>query len=727
MDSAVLDRIVADSRGNPLALLELPSGLTHAELAGGFGLPSSAPLTTLLEEGFMNRVMTLPPQTRTLLLLAAMDATGAPELVRRAATALGVDPRAAEAAELAGLVEFEPTVSFQHPLVRSAVIRLANGREAQRAHGALAASTNPDLDPDRRAWHRALAADGPDESVARELEVSAGRAQVRGGFAAAAAFLEAAAGLTPDPVLRGTRSLRAAEAKYQAGSVEDALELLAGADVLPRGEREIARADLLRGQLALFSRRGRDAARLLLEVAHRWEALDPRVAREAYLDAVSAGIGVGRFAEDVNLHAIATAAKGVPAEPGHPLESLLNGFATLVTDGYEKGTPLLQEAVKAFKDGPVPVADSIRWSWLATRAARDVWDDENGDLLSARHVALARESGALSALPTALTTRLGMHLYRGEIDAAAILAEEIDDVAKAAGLTTPAYGALALAALQGKENEFTALASTALENAASRGDGLGFVIVQFSGAVLYNSLGDYRKALDFAQAGSAYPDDLCYSVWSLTELIEAASRTGQRSLAEAALVRLAKSTRASGTEWSLGVEARSRALARDDDSAESAYVEAIERLEKTRIRMELARAHLVFGEWLRRRGRRVDARENLRIAYELFSNAGAEAFAERARRELSATGEIVRKRVIDSKDKLTAQEAQIAMMAAAGRSNPEIGAELFISARTVEWHLGKVYPKLGISSRRELAQALADREQDVNTAPNSGRGTQPHG
>ena len=712
MDAAVVDRIVADSRGNPLALLELPAGLTHAELAGGFGLPSSAPLTTVLEEEFMKRLAPLPAQTRELLLIAAIDATGATDLVRRAAAAVDVDWHAAEAAELAGLVEFEPSVRFQHPLVRSAVIRLANGREARWAHGALADSTDPRLDPDRRAWHLALAADGPNESIASELEGSAARAQERGGFAAAAAFLEAAAELTPDSGRRATRKLRAAEAKYQAGAADGALELVAQATALPLEEREVARADLLRGQLALFSRDGRDAARLLTDAAHRWEDLDARVAREAYLDAVSAGIGVGRFADDVSLQVIAAAAQGVPAEPGRPLEALLNGFATLVTDGYQKGAPLLHAAVTAFRDEPLPAADSIRWSWLATRAARELWDDENGDLLSARHVALARESGALSALPTALTTRVGMHLYRGEIAAAAMLADEIDDVAKAAGLTTPPYGALALAALQGKETTFSALASAALETAATRGDGLGFVIVQFSGAVLYNSIGEYTKALGYAEAGSAYPNDLCYSVWSLTELIEAATRTGRHPVAQAALVRLAESTRASGTEWSLGVEARSRALLSDDDSAESAYREAIERLGTTRIRMELARAYLVFGEWLRRRGRRVDARENLRTAYDLFANAGAAGYAERARRELAATGETVRKRVPDSKDELTAQEAQIATLAAEGRSNPEIGAELFISARTVEWHLGKVYPKLGISSRRELARALAVRAGD---------------
>ncbi|WP_033372810.1 helix-turn-helix transcriptional regulator [Glaciibacter superstes] len=708
VDTAVRERFVGDSRGNPLALLELPAGLTPAELAGGFGLPSSIPLVNRLEKGFMNRITPLAAETRTLILLAAVEPTGEPALLWRAADELGIGTEASDAALSTGLVEFTPRVRFQHPLARSAISRLAESRETRLVHRALAAVTDSTEYPDRRAWHLALSAAGPDESVASELERSAGRAQERGGLAAAAAFLKEAAELTVDPFRKGTRALAAAHAKHLAGANDEAMSLLKVAESLPSDERGRAAAALLRGQITLVASGSKKATPLLIEAAQLWQQIDPHTSREAYLDAITSALSLGRFSDKATLSLVAKAARGAPKASSQSTDLLVNGFASVVTDGYAAAAPMLKEAITAFLDGPLHATEAIRWSWLAIHAAKDLWDDTKVDQIGDRHVQLARESGALSALPNALAGQAISCLHRGEFDLAATVIQEIDDVSAATGRLAPAYAAIGLAACRGETEKFIRLSVPALKVAENRGDGLGFSLVKFAGAVLHNGLGDYRKALDEAESGAAYPNDLCYSMWSLKELIEAASRCGELARAESALSQLSESTQASGTDWALGIEARSRALVSQGPVAEALYVEAIERLGRTRIAIELARAHLLYGEWLRREGRRTDARANLRTAYEMFTDFGASAFAERTRRELSITGETVRKRTAGSGNELTAQETQIATLAAEGHTNPEIGSELFISARTVEWHLGKIYPKLGIASRRELRQVLSN-------------------
>jgi DNA-binding CsgD family transcriptional regulator len=709
LDERVRDRIVADTRGNPLALLELPRGLTPAELAGGFGLPDTMPLTSRIEDGFLRQLEPLPAETRRLLLTAAVEPLGDATLLWRAAARLGIDVDAARPAEAAGLVEFGVRVRFRHPLVRSAACRGASAADLQESHRVLAEVTDSELDPDRRAWHLAQAAGGPDEAVATELERSATRAHGRGGLAAEAAFLDRAAQLTPDPGARARRALAAAQAKYLAGAPDAARGLLSLAETGPLDDLQRAVVDLLRAKIGFASRRGNDTPPLLLNAAKRLEPLDVGLARETYLEAFAAALLVGRLSQGANIKEVAAAASGAPRSvtPERAPDLLLDGLALLVTEGRAAGTPLLRQSLAAFRREDIPAEEALRWLWLAGRVAQDLWDDESWEVLCALHVRLVRQAGAFSVLPLALRSRIFVHGFAGELDEAAALCAEVRTVTDATGSRLAAYGGVAIAVWQGREAEASELIHATIDDVASRGEGMGVGISYYETALLYNGLGRYVEALAAAQRACEY-DDLGVLSWALTELVEAAARSGKREIGTAALTQLSDTTQVSRSEWALGIEARCRALLSDGVVAEGLYREAIERLGRTRIRVELARAHLLYGEWLRRENRRVDAREHLRAAHEMFLRMGVEAFAERASRELLATGETVRKRSIETRDELTAQEAQIARLAAAGRTNPEIGAELFISPRTVEWHLRKVFPKLEISSRRELPAALAN-------------------
>jgi DNA-binding CsgD family transcriptional regulator/tetratricopeptide (TPR) repeat protein len=711
LDERVREVILAETRGNPLALLELPRGLSPAELAGGFGLPDVQSLSGRIEESFLRRVDSSSDAARLLLVVAAADPLGDSALLSRAAQRLGLTLEAGESAEAAGLLKIGSRVVFRHPLVRSAVYRAAPLSDRWKAHLALADATDPKLDPDRRAWHRARAAWGHDEAIAAELEASAGRAQARGGLAAAAAFLERSAELTADPARHAERALAAAQAKYQAGAPAAAAELLARVESGPPDELRSARVGLLRGQMAFASGHSAEASTLLLETARRLQRLDARLARETYLDALAAALFVGRLADAVGLPDIAAAARGAPAapQPSTAPDLLLDALAILLTDGYEAGTPHVQGAVRAFRSNNLAIEHGIRWLFVAGHSAHDVWDDEGWHALSTRYVHLARSAGALSVLPIALSQRIGMHLHAGEFAAAASLVEELEAIAEATGNDLPAYGALALAGWRGRAGEFSRLMQTTMNAVTSRGEGMGLSLVQYTNAVLHNGLGQYQEASAAANLASAYPQEAGFTHWALVELVEAAARSGDRVRAADAVERLTQTTRPSGTEWGLGTEARSRALVNDGDEAERLYQEAIERLARCRGVVALARAHLVYGEWLRRKNRRIDARAQLRTAYDMFTYMGAEAFTDRASRELLATGESVRKRSAPTPDELTPQERQIARRAKDGRSNSEIGTELFLSARTVEWHLRKVFTKLEISSRKELRRALPER------------------
>jgi DNA-binding CsgD family transcriptional regulator len=714
MDDRVQAQIVAETRGNPLALVDLSRGLSPAALAGGFRLPAGLPVPGRIEQDYLRRVEGLPEPTRLLLVAAAAEPTGDPVLLRRAAGRLGISVQtAATPAAEAGLLEFGARVRFRHPLVRAAAYQTASAGDRQLVHGALAGVTDPLADPDGSAWHRAQAVPGPDEDVAAGLDQSAGLALSRGGLAAAAAFLERAAALTPDPAQRAERALAAAQAKMGAGALDAVPRLLEVAKAGLPDELRHARADLLDARLAFVSDRGRAAPPLLLKAARRLERIDMDLAREAYLDTMNAAMFAGRLAAPGapggGMLEVSRAARAAPL-PSHPLRApdlLLDGLAARVVAGYAAGLPILRLALSAF-GRDMSTEDELRWLRPACIAAIQLWDDGQWDVLSRRHVGLARDAGAVSELPLALSARAYLELFAGDLAAAAALSEEVLQVTS--GNFAP-YAALGQAAWSGRNDEVAVLTEATIDAVTPRGEGIGITVTEWANAVLGNGLGRYDEALAAAEQGSRYPDELGLATWSLVELIEAAARTGQTERATGALRRLAESTSAAGTDWALGIETRSRALLSSGESAERLYREAIQRLGRTRVRAELARAHLLYGEWLRRQHRRVDARQQLRRGYEMLTAMGIEGFAERARRELLATGETVRKRRVETVGELTEQEAEIARLAADGQTNPEIGAKLFLSPRTVEWHLRKVFTKLGISSRRELREALPARFQ----------------
>jgi DNA-binding CsgD family transcriptional regulator len=707
LDERVRDRIVAETRGNPLALLELPRGWTAAELAGGFGVLGTQALSGRIEESFVRRLEALRGDSRRLLLVAAAEPVGDPLLVLRASERLGVAPSALDAVtdELLALGE---RVTFRHPLVRSAVYRSAAAQERRAVHLALAEATDRDVDPDRRAWHLAAAAAGPDEQVAVELERSAGRAQARGGLAAAAAFLQRAVALSGDSARRTDRALAAAEASLQAGAFDGARRLLATAEVGPVDELQRARLDLLRAEAAYSESRGSEAPTLLLRAAKILDPLDPKLAGDTYLDAWSAALFAGRLARTVSLHDVSREALARP-RPGGPLrpsDLLLHGFSRAFTDGRSAAAPVLGRAAKGFAGDEATVEEILRWGWLATAAAVMVWDYETCVAVSTRGVLLAREAGALTVLAVSANVLAQAMALGGESGSAASLIAEADSVTEATGTHVAPYGALVLGGLQGREAEATAMIEATTRDATAGGQGTAVQYARWARSILLNGLGRHDEALAAAQDASDDTPELFVSVWALSELVEAAVRCEDSARARAALQRLAEAAGAAETDWGLGLAARSRALLSDGESAERLYREAIERLGRTRLRPELARAHLLYGEWLRREQRRADARAQLHDAHDRFASMGMEAFAERTRRELLAAGERVRTRAPERPQDLTPQERHIAQLARGGLSNSEIGARLFLSPRTVEWHLRKVFAKLGIRSRRELADVL---------------------
>jgi DNA-binding CsgD family transcriptional regulator len=641
------------------------------------------------------------------LLAAAAEPVGDVLLLRRATERLGIGAEAATPAEAAGLIELGARVRFRHPLVRSAAYRAARPGDRQDVHRALAEATDPGSDPDRRAWHRASAAAEPDEAVAGELERSADRAQSRGGVAAAAAFLRRATELTPDPARRGERALAAARVTFEAGSSEAAHELLTSAELGPLDDLHRARLTWLRAQIVFARRRGGNAPALLLDAAKRLEQHDGGLAREAYLEALGAAVFAGHISGRGVLE-VAEAVRAAPPGPEPPrlIDVLLDGLAGRFTEGFVAGVPPLRRALQAFwRDAVGSEEDIMRWLWLAWPVAGDLWDDQTWHELATRAVRRARDAGLLTVLPLALTYRAAVHVHAGEFAAASELIEEADALTETTGNAPLRYAALLLVVWRGAEAEASTLLQTFPREAIARGEGRAIGGIAYLTAVLRNGLGQYQAALASAQRACEH-EYLGHFGPSLVELVEAGARSDAHEVAAAALRQLEERADASGTDWALGLRARSAALLSDGRTADSLYREAIARLERSRIAVHLARTHLVYGEWLRRENRRIDAREQLRTAYEMLHRFGAEAFAERARRELLATGESVRQRTIEAREVLTAQEAQIARLAGDGLTNPEIGAELFISPRTVEWHLHKVFTKLDVSSRKKLRAAL---------------------
>lgn len=708
LDERVRQRLVHETRGNPLALLELPRNLSVEELAGGFRLPDVRPLANRVEQSFIQRSLKLPEEARKLLLIAAAEPIGDPGLLLRAAARLGIDPGAAGPAEAAGLIEIGVQVRFCHPLVRSALYSAATVPDRREAHAALAEATDASSDPDRRAWHLAQAATGTDEGVAAELVASADRARRRGGNAAGAAFLRRATELTPHPGQRAARALEAARATFDAGAPDSAHVLLATAELGPLDDLQRARLARLRAQVEFARKRGTDAPAMLLEAAQRLEPLDAALARETYLDAFAATLFSGRLGDPTSLHAVAEAALVAPAGPGpeRPLDVLLEALATRFSQGSQAAAPLLRSALERFEVAAASQGGgSAGWLWLAWFVAGDQWDGDCWHDLAERAMDLTREVGALIVLPVSLESGAAALVHSGRFAEAAALLHESDSISEATGNEPLRYTSLVLSAWRGNEQETLRLVDERLADAHRHGEGRVIGLAAYVKAVLYNGLGRYDLALAAASAGVEY-DDLEITGFALVELVEAAVRAGDMATAAGAMERLEARTRAVNTFWGRGVEARSRALLRSGAEAEALYAAAAHDLERSRIPIHLARARLLFGEWLRRENRRDDARVQLRQAHEAFSEFGAEAFAERTRRELLATGETARPRTEASRDQLTPQELQIARLAATRLTNPEIASQLFLSHRTVEYHLHKVFGKLGIGSRKELDAAL---------------------
>lgn len=706
LDQHVRDRIVAEARGNPLALLELPRELTVTQLAGGFGLPHTDTLPNRIEQSFLKRVEELPEQTRLLLLVAAAEPVGDPTLVWRAAERLGVTPATA-LDETDGLLSFDVRVIFRHPLMRSAVYRAAGDEDRRAVHLALAEVTDPELGGDRRAWHVAAATAEPDETVAAELERSADRARARGGMAAAAAFLQRSVALTVDTTRRAERAVAAADASVRAGDLAGARRLVDIAEFDARSEFLRVRAHLVRGRIA-HAAGDDEAPRVLLAAARRLAPFDMTLARETYL--LAWGTAASGASDDESLVAISRAIRELPSTEGgpRPLDLVLEGCALLVTEGRAAAIASLRRAMTALVDVPVP--DLLKWGWAACGVSPAAWDEQVMCETYARAAEVARTAGSLTELPIYLACLGSANSVTGDFATAAATFAEAEAVAAVTGLPVPPH-TLILTAMQGKEATASALIATTVEQTDSDGRLAGATIAHWAAAVLYNGLARFDEALSAAQAGTKIAQ-LIVSVWVLPELIEAAVKVGDDKIARRGFEQLANAAEGCDTDWAQGILARCRALLDENDTSDDLYREAIERLGRTLLRPDLARAHLLYGESLRRRSRRVDARRHLRTAHDMFVSIGMAAFAERARRELLASGERVQKRTVEAPpgDELTPQERQIALLVREGFSNPEVGARLFLSPRTVEWHLRKIFTKLSITSRRQLRDALPHNE-----------------
>lgn len=710
IDPRVRDRIVAETRGNPLALLEFLGDLGSADLAGGYHRPDAHPVGARIESRYLQRMSMLCDDARLLLTLAAADPIGDPALLARAAEYLGIPASALTSLCSTGLIDIDSRVRFRHPLVRSVAYADADADQRHRVHAALARTIDPDTEPDRRAWHRAFAAAGPDESVAAELERAAGRAQQRGGIAAAAAFLTRSFELTPDPIRRGQRALEAAHAKRRAADFDAATELVTAAALSPLNDLDDARRLHLETQLAFHRRRANlsggpplaEHAATMAEAAARLRPLDADEADQAFLEAICGLMYIGRLGDPAALTEIASAILQHRDDGGgrRPIGLLAEGLARRVGADAAAAVAAMRTAVTSITDRS--------WQWEAFPLALEVsvhetWDDEAWERLSAVAVRLATDTAALQFLPTALVSRAGAHVMAGELAAARLLIAEADDISAAIGHAPLRYHKLTLASWAGNEGETTAMAEAALRDGMQRGENRVIALAAYAVGVLNNGLGRYQVAVAALQPACEY-DDLGIVGWNLSELVECAVRTGRRDLAADALGKLQLRTGAASTPWGLGIAARSAALLAADNAAEALYLAAIGHLGHSRVKVQLARGHLLYGEWLRRMNRRNDAREQLRLAHHMFNEYGVHAFADRARRELLAVGEKTVKR-LRTGTALTPQETQVAELAATGLTNSEIGSQLFISAHTVEWHLSNVYAKLAIKSRRQLRTA----------------------
>jgi DNA-binding CsgD family transcriptional regulator len=698
LDVEVRARIAAELEGAPVGIGESLKRVRPLAMAGGFYQPGFVPLSPAVEESLRARLEALPKDTCRLLLIAGAEPLGRPYLLKRAAELLSIPPGAAGPAESEGVIRMGAVVRFRHPAMRSVVYRAASPAERRLVHEALAEATDRDVDPDRYAWHLAYATAAPDEGVATKLEQAASLAQVKGGLAAGAALLNRAAALTPDPVLRSKRILAAGEAKMAAGALDEALELLAGAESEMLETQSRARLARLLAQVDAPQLGRSDASSMLLRLAKRLVPIDARMARDTCIQALTAAIHAGHLLRDDNIADVAQETRAMfgSAQPVGAIDVLVDGWATLYTDGYTAAVLSFQQALHGFER-----EKSTRGILLGAGVAVALWDDATACALANRQREHALSTGAMNALKHSLISLATLAVYAGKFADAVELIEQAALIESPPTLGRRDYAPMMLAAYRGREAEATEVIAEMVGDANIRREGRAVAVAEEMTAVLHNGLGNYRVALAAAQ-GASERGQLGASDRALAELVEAAVRCDERGVAEDALARLCQRTTVCGTDWALGIEARSRALLSQGREADELYRTAIERLGRCSIATALARAHLLYGEWLRGVGRRKDARQQLHIALEMFSDMGAEAFAARAEGELTATGEKLYRRGAESEAELTPQEAEICELAREGHSNPEIAAKLYLSPRTVEYHLGKVFRKLGVSSRNEL-------------------------
>jgi DNA-binding CsgD family transcriptional regulator/nucleoside-triphosphatase THEP1 len=711
------EQALATAAGNPLALVELASAAALLQAGGPSAWTEPLPIGDRLQEYFLRRVLELPTDSQELLLLAAVERHGDGDLILRAAAKLAIADQAAGPLEAERLLTFQPSVGFRHPLIRSAVYHGASPPRRQRAHAALAAALGPD-EADRRAWHRAAASPDLDEDVAGELEASAVRARDRGGYRASAALLVRAAELTPDADRRRLRFVHAASDAFAAGAPAVAKDLLEKAVPGLNDPVVWTEVRLLEAQTQFALGESSTVPAALVEVAKALEPLDVSRARATLLDAWMAALYAGRSAGEADERSIYRLARGIPRPPQMPeapADLLLDGIALLDVD-YPAGVLRLRRAIQACLNDKGAEEEDLRLVFFASQVAIELWDEQAQQALAARAVGSARRRGALTLLLPALGYQSLGEIQRGQFAAAETTLAQGDDLAEAIGSKGffGAFDRLPLLVWRGDERRARVVAAAAMRESVVQGQGGRVTSARAALAILELGLGNYEAARLAAQP--VYDEDPFYFGTVITpDLIEAAARSDARELAVAALKRLSTRARASGTPKALGLLARSSALLANNADAEPLYAAAVEHLRRSHALPELARAHLLFGEWLRHRQRRHDARDQLRTAYELFDSIGANAFAARARVELLATGERPRRRAFETRDELTPQEAAIARLVSEGGTNREIAARLFISPSTVDYHLRKVFRKLGVKSRTELARVLlqAPPSEDV--------------
>ena len=714
VDPRVGERIVAETEGNPLALVEFAGELTDEELSGALSLTRPLRFRGRLEELYLSRVRALPAEAQMLLLLAAADQVGEPGQIWKAAGQLDLDPEVAELPAVERLVSWTPTVRFRHPLMRSAAYYAASAAARRRAHQALADASDPERDPDRRAWHLADAASGPDEQVAAELERSADRARRRGGWASGAAFLERAAELTPGQGRRAQRMLQAAEARLVAGEAPAARVLLERAAPHLEDPRARAQARRLEGLTLHAAGELPEATSALLDAARMIGPYDTRLARDTLLDAFGAAQLSRQFGADRTVEVLQAvrSAPRVDDTRATLADLLLDGFAAVGEHRYEAGYAHLRQAIAPLAgDQPLPAGAEQRFMAMSLAAAV-LYDDSTWEL-EHRWVTELRARGALAALLVALGFLTYHQMGEGRLADAEVTLAEGRALCEATGFRSHlgvfAFAELSVLTRRGREADARILAARLRRDFAEQGSGIGARMVSHAMTYLEMGLGNYAEALRCALETSAGQTAL--ELGQAGDVIEAGSRCGDRQAATATLEAFSPQALASGTHWGLGWLARGQALLAGDAHAEPQYRLAIEHLQQCRLVPELARSHLLYGEWLRRQRRRRDARDQLRTACQMFDRLGMEAFAERARAELRATGEHARKRSDQTRNVLTPQEAQIAGLAGEGLSNTEIAARLFISASTVDYHLRKVFRKLGITNRVQLARVFSKPDQ----------------